>query len=119
MKKIVTTAFLLLIFSFNVSAADEEVILFKSLIGDKTVQFSLSSEKNKPDQFSYFSKKANSILKLKPHDSKFCLRDYLELSITKGQKTQKTLACVNSKTKLTKEMKKLANLLQVQYGKNQ
>jgi hypothetical protein len=115
MKKIITT-FILLSFSFNVSAADEEVILFKSLIGDKTVEFSLSSEKNKPDQFSYFSKKANSILKLKSHDSKFCLRDFLELKINKGKKTRKVLACVRSKTKLTKEMKKLANLLQVQYG---
>lgn len=119
MKKIVTIAVLLFIFSFNVKAADEEVILFKSLIGDKTVQFSLSSEKNKPDQFSYFSKKANSILKLKSHDSKFCLRDYLELTISKGEKNRKILACVKSNTKLTKEMKKFANLLQVQYGNNQ
>ena len=117
--KIIITATLLLIFSFNVRAAEEEVILFKSLIGDKTVQFSLSSEKIKPDQFNYFSKKANSILKLKSHDSKFCLRDYLELTITKGEKPRKILACVKSKTKLTKQMKKLANLLQVQYGNNQ
>lgn len=118
--KIKTLALLCLFsFSFKAVAAEEEVILFKSLIGDKTVEFSLSSEKNKPDQFNYFSKKAQSILKQKSHDSKFCLRDYLELKIVKGEKTQKILACVQSKTKLTKEMKKLANLLQAQYGKNQ
>jgi hypothetical protein len=52
---------------FNVRAAEEEVILFKSLI---------------------------------------------------GAKTGKILACVKSKSKLTKEIKKLAHILQVQYGNN-
>lgn len=113
-KRIFVLSFLFL----NLAFATEPIsINFKSKIGDRVVEYNLNQEKTKPDQLQYFLKKSRNILKLKSHELKFCENEKLELSLSEGKNKKTVVACVRSKTKLTKEMKSLANVLQVQYAK--
>ena len=116
MKSKVLVFFLIGFGSLKSFSAESVNINFKSKIGDKKVEYILSQEKTKPDQLQFFLKKSQSILKFKSHDSKFCPKEIFELNVVEGKKTKTILACARSKTKLTKEMKNLANLLQVQYA---
>lgn len=100
----------------NVQAADSVEINFKSVIGEREVAYNLNQDKTKPDQLQFFLKKSRSILKLKSHDLEFCKTEKFELTLKEGSHKKTVMACVRSKTKLTKEMKNLANLLHVQYA---
>jgi hypothetical protein len=115
MKKLVGF-FIFWVVSVVAFGAEPTNISFKSKIGEKSVEYKLDETKTKPDQLQFFLKKSQNILKFKSHDSKFCPNEKFELSVTEGAKKKSILACARSKTKLTQEMKKLANLLSVQYA---
>ena len=116
MKKAVIINFFLIWF-FQTAVASEKIkISFKSKIGDKISEYNLDETKTKPDQLQFFLKKSKNILKLKSHKQKFCENEKFELILVEGTVEKRTLACVRSKTKITQEMKSLANLLQVQYA---
>lgn len=116
MKNKTLVLFLISYASGQCFSAESVNISFKSKIGDKKVEYVLSPEKTKPDQLQFFLKKSQSILKFKSHDSKFCPKEIFELNVVEGKNKKSIMACARSKTKLTKEMKNLANLLQVQYA---
>lgn len=108
---LIITMSTLIVFAGNVS------LQLRSVVGDKIVEHNLKSEDIEPDQMQFFLKKAHKILKQKSHDVQFCKQEKIELSLTENEKTKSVTACVRSKTKLTREMKSLANLIEVQYGK--
>lgn len=114
--KLINTSFFLVLYVGSMAIANDHFKMVVQL-GDKKSEFVIEEGVTKPEDFSYFMKKAMEISKLGSQDQKFCKRDFYLLSVNTKAVKKDIYACARSKVAVAKKVKNLANLLSVQYGK--
>ena len=92
---------------FQLTPDKTELLLVQT--GEATKKAPISAQ-----NAAYLLSKVQNLMKMKSHDENFCPRQNIEIQITRpDKKTSRTIACLGSKTALTKSTKKFVNLLEV------
>lgn len=105
----------ILLFCLTSKAADEFTL--KVTIGDAVKEYNVEKSKTKTEVYAFFQKRMDSIFKFKSQNKNFCMRDHIQLKMSKGENRKEILACARSSQKTTKELIKFSNLVQAEFGK--